>query len=135
SDEAIAILQSLSRFTKGDYVWTTTAGAKHISGFSKAKVRIDREILKSRIELAKRTSNDVEKEKNIPQQTLHDLRRTATTHMAKANVPIHVLKAILNHSPGSAQGVTAIYNRFQYLEERRSALNAWAKTLTLLELL
>jgi integrase len=118
---AVAILNELPRFKKGDYIWTTTSGQIPTNNFSKTKDRIDEEILKRRVK-----STDDEKAKNIPDWTMHDLRRTAATQMAKAGVPPHVLSAILNHTPGSIQGVTSIYNRFRYSGERRAALQAWA---------
>ena len=34
--------------------------------------------------------------------------------------------AVLNHSPGSVGGITAIYNRHKYEREKREALQAWA---------
>jgi integrase len=125
SAAALDILKSLPRFTKGDYVWTTTSGEKAINGFSKAKARLDKETLKRR--------NDAGLKGNIADWTLHDLRRTAATCMAKAGVPPHVLAAILNHTPGSTQGVTSIYNRFRYSEERRQALEKWALYVVSLE--
>jgi len=57
--------------------------------------------------------------------TLHDLRRTAASGMASLGFGPHVLAAVLNHAPGSTQGVTAIYNRHRYHDEKRSALEAW----------
>ena len=39
--DALALLRALPRFTAGDHVFTTTAGAKAVNGFSKAKQRID----------------------------------------------------------------------------------------------
>ena len=113
-----AILDSLPKFTQGDYVWTCTSGEIPINNWSKTKDRIDKATLKAR------TAAEIEK--NIPDWTLHDLRRTAATSMAKAGVPPHVLAAILNHTPGSTQGVTHIYNRFRYSEERRKALQDWS---------
>jgi hypothetical protein len=32
---------------------------------------------------------------------------------------------VLNHVSGTIRGVAAIYNRFEYLEERQAALSAW----------
>jgi integrase len=119
SKEVLKILNSLPRFTRGDYVWTTTSGVKPINGFSKQKELIDAAIK------AKRKSSGIEKD--IAPWVVHDLRRTAATHMAESGIPPHVLAAILNHTPGSTQGVTSIYNRFRYTEERRAALEAWAK--------
>jgi integrase len=57
---------------------------------------------------------------------LHDLRRTATTGMAKLGVEPHVADRILNHKQGVIRGVAAVYNRHAYLDERRAALNLWA---------
>ena len=32
-----------------------------------------------------------------------------------------------NHAPGATQGITAVYNRFRYDNEKRAALDAWAR--------
>ena len=58
---------------------------------------------------------------------LHDLRRTAATGMARANVPPHVVERILNHVGGSIRGVAAVYNRHAYADEKRRALEDWAE--------
>lgn len=58
--------------------------------------------------------------------TLHDLRRTAATHMASMGIGPHVIERILNHATGTLGGVAGIYNRFEYLPEMRSALEVWA---------
>jgi len=134
SPAAVEILESLPHFkytneagkeVDGEYIWTTTAGRKAINGFSKMKTRLDDKVA------ALRKARGVEKD--IADWTLHDLRRSAATHMAKAGVPPHVLGAILNHQPGSTQGVTSIYNRFRYTDERRAALDAWAQYVVSLE--
>ena len=59
--------------------------------------------------------------------TLHDLRRSAATGMASLGIAPHVVDKILNHSSGKIAGVAKIYNRFEYLPERRAALEAWAR--------
>ncbi len=64
--------------------------------------------------------------------TLHDLRRTTATGMAKLKVPPHVIERVLNHASGSFAGVAGIYNRFGYLDEMRTALEAWECHLTTL---
>jgi integrase len=58
---------------------------------------------------------------------LHDLRRTAATCMARLSVPPHVVDKVLNHVSGSIRGVAAVYNRHAYLDERKAALEAWAR--------
>ncbi|HKT73240.1 MAG TPA: tyrosine-type recombinase/integrase [Steroidobacteraceae bacterium] len=61
---------------------------------------------------------------------LHDLRRSVATHMASLGVPPHVIQVVLNHRSGIRSGVTAIYNRYDYLKE---ATDAWAKWSAALE--
>jgi hypothetical protein len=39
----------------------------------------------------------------------------------------HVVDRVLNHSSGKISGVAKIYNRFEYLGERKAALEAWAR--------
>jgi integrase len=58
---------------------------------------------------------------------LHDLRRTVATGMAdQLGVQPHIVEAILNHSGGAKAGVAGIYNRAQYLAEKKQALERWA---------
>jgi integrase len=57
---------------------------------------------------------------------LHDLRRTAATHMAEIGVLPHIIEAVLNHVSGHRAGVAGIYNRARYEGEMRSALQKWA---------
>ncbi|MTI13698.1 tyrosine-type recombinase/integrase [Sansalvadorimonas verongulae] len=51
--------------------------------------------------------------------TIHDLRRTCRTLLADAGVPGHVAERCLNHK---LKGVEGIYDRYDYLDERRDAL-------------
>ncbi len=57
--------------------------------------------------------------------TLHDLRRTAATGMARLGVAPHVVERVLNHVSGTFSGVAGIYNRFKYEEEMREAKERW----------
>lgn len=54
--------------------------------------------------------------------TPHDLRRTMRTHLGDLGVPFHVAERCLNHSLGK---VADIYDRSDYLNERRAALDKW----------
>ncbi|MCL1078812.1 site-specific integrase [Parashewanella spongiae] len=60
---------------------------------------------------------------------LHDLRRTLATGMNDLGVAPHVVEQLLGHSLG---GVMAIYNRSQYLSEKKAALEMWFDHLELL---
>jgi integrase len=88
------------------FVFSTRPGS-HISGFSKAKARADRL-------------------SGIVDWRLHDLRRTAATRLAELGVAHPVVSKLLNHSPRGVMGVTAIYNRHEYLAERSQAMVRWA---------
>ena len=56
---------------------------------------------------------------------LHDLRRTVVSGMARLGVPPHVADKILNHQSGTISGVAAVYQRHEFLSERKEALDRW----------
>jgi integrase len=58
--------------------------------------------------------------------TPHDLRRTAASQMAGMGISRLVIARILNHAES---GVTAIYDRHSYDNEKREALEAWAERI------
>jgi integrase len=56
----------------------------------------------------------------------HDLRRTCRTGLAALAVPEHVAEQVIGHK---LQGMLAVYNQHDYLDERRDALNLWGEKL------
>ena len=68
----------------------------------------------------------------LPHWTIHDLRRTFITNVNElAFAQPHVTEAIVNHVSGKAKaGVAGVYNRAQYLREKRDALEKWGRYLT-----
>ncbi|MQA65045.1 MAG: tyrosine-type recombinase/integrase [Alphaproteobacteria bacterium] len=123
TETALAVIEAQPRIKSGKtfcpYI-LTTSGTSPVSGFSKAKKAIDAGILKAR-------RKEVEKAKEMPSWTLHDLRRTTTTGMARLGISPHVADKVLNHKSGSIKGVAAIYNRFTYADDMRRALEAWER--------
>jgi integrase len=113
------ILQDMPR--ADDLVFTTT-GATAVSGFGKAKARLDAYI---RMEIQNCGSGAMQP------WTIHDLRRTMVTLMnEKLEVAPHVVEAIVNHVSGMAKaGVAGVYNRALYLDGRRAAIEHWARYL------
>ena len=83
------------------------------SGWSKSKTRLD-------------------KESKVTGWTLHDLRRTFATIHAKLKTPPHIIEALLNHASGQISGVAAVYNRYQYEDEKRVAMLAYDRYVTAL---
>lgn len=59
--------------------------------------------------------------------TVHDLRRSFRSLLASLSVPGHVAERSLNHK---LKGVESIYDRYDYLDERREALNLLAETIS-----
>jgi integrase len=129
SPAVVEILDSLPRVKdEVDFVLTTT-GKTGVSGFSRSKALLDATMM----EIAKEEA-DARGEKDFEPQIvpwrLHDLRRTCASGMAELGQPVHVVEAVLNHKSGSIKGVAAVYNRYEYAEEKRRALFAWATHVT-----
>jgi integrase len=63
----------------------------------------------------------------------HDLRRTGATALTSERIaiPRFIVSRVLNHASdkGDAAAVTAVYDRNEYLAEKRRALDAWAALL------
>ncbi|MEW7008139.1 tyrosine-type recombinase/integrase [Lentilitoribacter sp. EG35] len=112
SSQAIDILKSIPRFMNSDLVFTTT-GTTPISGFGRLKERLALSL-----------------PENTEDWRFHDFRRTVSTEMARLGVQPHVIDAVTNHKSGIVSGVGATYNRYSYLDEKREALELWAKELS-----
>lgn len=66
----------------------------------------------------------------IPAFTVHDLRRTVNTHMARLGVNAETRSRVLNHISAKKASITeAVYNSHNYDLEKRKALEAWAHEL------
>lgn len=124
---AVSILSSVPRYVRADgredpLVFPAANGSgKPASGYSKAKMRLDRLINEQR-------SDDEIGE--MPRWWLHDLRRTAASSMARLGVAPHLIERVLNHVSGSQSGVAGVYNRYGYLSEKKDTLDHWAEYLT-----
>jgi len=55
--------------------------------------------------------------------TIHDLRRTASTHLNEQGFNSDAIEACLNHT---AKGVRAVYNKAKYEKERTEMLQKWS---------
>jgi integrase len=108
SKAALAIINSQPR--THDVVFPSGVGTP-ISDYSKSKHKVDRAIT---------TTNGG---KPLPNWTLHDLRRTAKTLMARAGVRPDISERVLGHAIG---GVEAVYDRHSYENEKREALEKLA---------
>ncbi len=107
---AVDIITGLPRL--GDFVLTTN-GATPASSYGRQKHRLD---------VAIAELND-----GVPVAPwrLHDLRRTAASGMARLGVNLPVIEKVLNHSSGSFGGIVGVYQRHDYGDEKRIALDRW----------
>jgi integrase len=94
----------------GPFVFSTTDGDKPFSGYGKAKIALDAAISVVR---------EKEGRGAMAPWVLHDLRRTASTLMNRAAVSSTVAERVLGHV---ILGVQRTYNRYEYLAEKRDAL-------------
>jgi integrase len=117
---ALETLASVKRIKGAAGYVFTTSGEAPVSGFTKAKARLDKA-------MAKLASDDAGEPVEIPPFVIHDLRRTAASGMAELRVPPHVCEAVLNHRSGTVSGTAAVYNKYDYATEKREALTAWAR--------
>lgn len=67
---------------------------------------------------------------DIEHFTVHDMRRTARTHLAGLGIDRFVAERSLNHKLRNVEGV---YDRHDYFQERRHALATWAGLLDKVE--
>lgn len=125
SPPALSVLDGVPRIAgAAGFVFTRT-GQSPMTDYSSAKARLDKamlEIARKDAEADGRDPGTIE----LKPWRLHDLRRTASTGMARLGFPIQVTEAVLNHRSGTLGGLAGIYNRYQYLDEKRAALEAWA---------
>ncbi|QLC21219.1 tyrosine-type recombinase/integrase [Parasphingopyxis sp. CP4] len=64
---------------------------------------------------------------DVDHWTLHDIRRTVATGLQKLGVRLEVTEAVLNHVSGSRGGIVGVYQRHDFLTEKRAALELWAE--------
>ena len=103
SEQSMAVLKHADQGVS--YVFSR-CGNKPFSEFSQAKLRLD--------QLS-----------GVKEWRLHDLRRTCVSGMARLGIAPHVADKILNHQSGTISGVAAVYQRHEFLRERRQALDLW----------
>lgn len=106
SPMALDIIKSVPKVEGVDLLFTTT-GKTPVSGFSKEKAALEEAV-------------------GFDDWWLHDLRRTMASGMARLGISLPVIEKVLNHSSGSFRGIVGVYQRHEYAEEKRHALNAWA---------
>ena len=112
SGPALEILGAQKRLDCCDLVFSVT-GSSPLSGYSKARERLDAVLAADGHPL--------------PQWTLHDLRRSFASGCAGIGIALPVIERALNHISGSFRGVVGVYQKHEFLNERRAAMDGWAR--------
>lgn len=114
NDLAVAVLDGVAGGTnwprRGKVFPTSTGGP--FTGYHKGKMKLDQLI-------------ETDGGEPIPPWRLHDLRRTLATGFQRLGVRFEVTEAVLNHVSGSRSGVAGIYQRHDWKDEKREALQSW----------
>ncbi|HUK11222.1 MAG TPA: site-specific integrase [Stellaceae bacterium] len=103
SKAALAVIEAQPKIDGCDYVFASSVKTP-FSGFGKSKAALD-------------------KAAPVPHWTLHDLRRTAKTLMARAGVRPDISERVLGHA---ISGIEGVYDRHSYADEKRDALERLA---------
>lgn len=123
SSPAMSELVALGTDTRRAGLIFTTTGSTPISGISKIKAALDREMTKGAV-----AGGRLEP---LPWR-LHDIRRTVATGLQRLGTRFEVTEAVLNHVSGAKSGVAGIYQRHDWADEKRRALEAWGKHVAVL---
>jgi integrase len=118
---AQAILREIPHRKGCAFVFPAASG-RPITAFSAAKRQLDLKMAAERAEAGEPHATEG--------WTFHDFRRAGVTALAGMGFPPHVCDRLLNHVTGSIQGVAAVYQRQEFLAERKAALEAWAALVT-----
>ncbi|VTZ28464.1 Integrase (fragment) [Methylocella tundrae] len=98
--------------SKAGYVFTTN-GTTPVSGFARAKLRLDQELARTM--------------PGMPAWVIHDLRRTFASGAARLGINLPVIEKVLNHVSGSFRGIVGVYQRHSFADEKRAALETWGR--------
>jgi integrase len=112
SPQAIEILKGLPRFAGARFVF---GPEKAPLAFSRAKTRIDGLIAK------------LNGGEPIPAWILHDIRRSVASGLAELGVNLPVIERCLNHVSGSFAGIVGVYQRFNFADEMKAAMERWGR--------
>jgi integrase len=108
---ALDIIRAQPRFTSNVHVFAAGRGKGHTNNMGAAKTALDAKL------------------PPMPRWVLHDLRRSARSLMARADVQPHVAEAVLGHALPSIQ---ATYNRYRFDAEKADALQRLANLVEMI---
>ncbi|MGH7088247.1 MAG: tyrosine-type recombinase/integrase [Stellaceae bacterium] len=105
--DTLALLKALPHFTEGDFIFTTTAGLRPVSGFSKLKGRLD-------------------EKSGVAGWVLHDIRRTMRTGLSALPIEDRVREAMIAHAQPALHKT---YDLYSWEAEKRNGFTLWEARL------
>jgi integrase len=109
SDLAVDIMQTTPRIDGCPFA-LTISGRRPISDFYMAKQQLDRLL-----------------PPGMAPWVLHDIRRSVASGMARLGTNLAVVEKLLNHVSGSFAGIVGVYQRYTFADEKRAAMEVWAR--------
>jgi integrase len=86
-------------------------------GYGRAKTRLDGII-------ARMNSGEP-----IQPWVFHDIRRSVASGLAGLGTNLPVIERCLNHVSGSFSGIVAVYQKYNFADEMRAAMDAWGRRI------
>lgn len=124
-DDIAAVFKSSPEFRGGEFVFTCTSGKKPVWIGDLVKRRLHRRMLLTLRALARRRGEDPQSVE-LAGWVNHDIRRTVRSNLSRLKVAEEVREAVLAHA---RPGVVGVYDVYDYLDEKRDALELWAARL------
>jgi integrase len=123
TDAMLTVLNSLPRFPSGEFLFSHSHGKRPLkpNHFSDVKERLDALMIEELRKLATERGKDT-KRIAMPDFVNHDIRRTVRTHLSALRIGEEVREAVLAHV---RPGIKGVYDKHQYLDEKREALTLW----------
>jgi integrase len=103
------IFDSLPVHLAGPYLFSTTHGARPISGFSKMKAQLDAALA-------------ADGSPPVAHWILHDLRRSFRTNLSTLSIDAYTAERVIGHA---LPGLHAVYDVSSHVEQKRRALKVY----------
>lgn len=122
--DILALLETMPS-QKGKFVFSTTAGQVPVDIGTKIKKDLDRRMLRTLRAMAKLRGQNPEAVE-LEHWVNHDLRRTVRSNLSRLKVTEEAREAVLAHA---RPGIKGTYDKHDYFDEKREALELWAARL------
>jgi integrase len=128
SSAMVEIFEDLSRFKRGDFLFSNSFGENSVWVGNNVKKRLDTRMIRSLRALARMRGEDPSKVQ-LAAWTNHDLRRTLRSNLTRLRVDRETAEAILAHVKN---GIVGTYDVHDHLLEKKDALELWATRVRML---